>query len=66
MPLECVIEMFNSLLVLPNQSEVFREDLVDTLNSFYFDTDKISLNSIPKHIMNYEQLTMPQRKAQIA
>ena len=54
MPLECVIEMFNSLLVSNNQTEVLREDLVDTLNSYYFESDKLSLNNMHMLIMNYE------------
>ena len=58
MPLECVIEMFNSLLVSNNQTEVLREDLVDTLNSYYFDSDKLSLNNMHMLIMNYEQLSI--------
>ncbi|CDW89712.1 cysteine protease family c02 [Stylonychia lemnae] len=64
-PQECIIDIFNSLIIDANQVEVRRSDLLMVLNSYYYDSDKISMMNIQMFIPNFEGLNSSRRKAKI-
>lgn len=53
------------MLIDDNQYDARSQDLLDVINSFYFDTDKISLNNVNSYIQNYDSSNLARKKIKI-
>eukprot|EP00347_Sterkiella_histriomuscorum_P010784 403374933 len=63
LPQETIIEVYNSMIIEQQQSDIRMSDLMLVLDSFYYQTDKISISNIQMYIENFENLNLGRKKA---
>jgi hypothetical protein len=56
LPQDSIVDLYNSLLIDQAQSQVLKEDLLQVLNSFYYDDDLSGVGGQPKITLSNIQI----------